>query len=219
MEKLLYITANPKETGESFSLRVGDAFLKAFKAAHPDDQVIKLDLYDMTLPLIDQDVFKGWEQLQKGKAFTDLKDDEQKKVGKLNEALEEFFAADKYVFVTPMWNLGLPPMMKAYIDAIMVPGQTFKYTEEGPVGLVENKKAIHIQASGGVYSEGPAKAMEFGNTYLTTVLNFIGITDVESILVEGMAQSQYEAEKVVEKAIAKVKETAKQFDKSTSSAS
>ncbi|PNB70901.1 FMN-dependent NADH-azoreductase, partial [Pseudomonas sp. FW305-BF6] len=78
----------------------------------------------------------------------------------------QFVEADKYVFVTPMWNFSFPPVMKSYIDAVCVAGKTFKYTENGPQGLLGGKKALHIQASGGVYSEGPAAGMEMGHRYI-----------------------------------------------------
>ena len=87
-------------------------------------------------------------------------------------------------------------MLKAYVDTFVVAGKTFKYGENGPVGLLENKKAIHIQASGGVYSEGPASAIEHGNSYIKTVLGFVGITDVKSVLIEGTATQDSEVNEI-----------------------
>lgn len=69
-----------------------------------------------------------------------LTDDEQMKVSRLSDILEEFLSADKYVLVTPMWNLSFPPVVKAYIDAISIAGKTFKYSAEGPQGLLTDKK-------------------------------------------------------------------------------
>lgn len=66
--------------------------------------------------------------------------EEQQKVDRFSEILEEFLSADKYVFVSPMWNLSFPPVLKAYIDAISIAGKTFKYTAEGPQGLLTDKK-------------------------------------------------------------------------------
>jgi FMN-dependent NADH-azoreductase len=123
--------------------------------------------------------------------------------------------ADKYVFVSPMWNLSIPPRLKAFIDTIMIAGKTFKYTENGPVGLLTGRKAVHIQARGGIYSEGPGVDMEFGDRYLRAVLAFIGITDVETIAVEGMAFMPEKAQEIQEKAIVQAKEVAKRFAKDT----
>jgi FMN-dependent NADH-azoreductase len=211
MAKLLYITANPKPEEQSFSLSVGRAFLNAYKQQNPQDEIVELDLYQTDIPYIDTDVFSGWGKLQQGHAFDQLSADEKAKVSRINQLTDQFIAADKYVFVTPMWNFSFPPKMKAYIDTICIAGKTFKYTENGPVGLLTDKKAVHIQARGGIYSEAPMKEMEFGDRYLKAVLGFIGITDVQSIIVEGMAQFPNEAEGIKEKAIKQAQEVAKNF--------
>lgn len=84
----------------------------------------------------------------------------------MNTNLETFMHADRYVFVTPMWNFSYPSVVKAYLDNLAIADKTFKYTENGPVGLLEGKKALHIQATGGVYSEGPYAAVDFGRNHL-----------------------------------------------------
>jgi FMN-dependent NADH-azoreductase len=209
--KLLYITANPKPEEQSFSLSVGRAFLNAYKQQNPQDEIVELDLYQIDIPYIDTDVFSGWGKLQQGQAFDQLSAEEKEKVSRINQLTDQFIEADKYVFVTPLWNFSFPPKMKAYIDTICIAGKTFKYTENGPVGLLKDKKAVHIQARGGIYSEGPAKEMEFGDRYLKAVLGFIGITDVQSVIAEGMAAFPNEAEGIKEKAIKQAEEVAKNF--------
>lgn len=211
MAKVLYITANPKQEHESFSLSVGRAFLETYKQHHPEDEIVELHLYDIDVPYIDADVFSGWGKLQQGQAFDQLNKDEQAKIARINELCDQFIEADKYVFVTPMWNFSFPPKLKAYIDTLCIAGKTFKYTEEGSVGLLKGKKALHIQARGGIYSEGPAKELEFGDRYLRAVLAFVGITDVETIAVEGMNAFPNEAESIKQQAIERAKEAAKQF--------
>lgn len=211
MSKVLYITANPKPVEQSFSLQVGEAFLEAYKQANPQDEIVKLDLYKTDVPLIDEDVLSAWGKLQQGETFDALTKEEQAKVSQMNELLDQFMDADKYVFVTPLWNFSVPPKMKAYIDNIAIAGKTFKYTAEGPVGLLEGKKAVHIQARGGIYSEGPAKDMEFGDRYIHQVMGFIGVTDVQSIIVEGVSLAPDQAEKIKEKAIEEAKQVAKSF--------
>ena len=185
MKKILFITANPKPQEMSFSLEAGRGFIEAYKAKNPDHQVEELNLYNLEIPFIDEDVFSGWSKLGSGQGFSDLTETEQKKVGTINGFTDQFIEADKYVFVTPMWNLSMPPKVKLYIDTLMIAGRTFAYTEEGPVGLLKDKKAVHVHASGGVYSEGTAKAFEFGNSYLQAVLAFMGVTNFESVLMEG----------------------------------
>lgn len=211
MKKVLYVTANPKSEDKSFSLQVGRRFIEEYKTLNPQDEVVEIEVYESNIPLIDRDILTAWEVLGAGKDFSELTDDQQKKVIRFNELTEQFIEADKYVFVTPMWNLSIPAMMKAYLDTAVVAGKTFKYTENGPVGLLNNKKALHIHASGGVYSQGPAKAFEHSDSYLTTISKFIGINDVESVRVEGMAYAPEKAEEIKEKAIEKALEIVKKF--------
>ncbi|MFP3340250.1 NAD(P)H-dependent oxidoreductase, partial [Micrococcus sp. SIMBA_131] len=80
---------------------IGEVFLEAYQEKNPNDDVLKLDLYNIELPYIDTDVFNGWGKLQKGNAFDQLSGDEQLKVSKINDLTDQFIAADKYVFVTP----------------------------------------------------------------------------------------------------------------------
>ncbi|WP_121609164.1 FMN-dependent NADH-azoreductase [Mesobacillus foraminis] len=211
MATVLYITANPKEIQESFGLSVGEEFINAYREEHPNDEVVRLDLYKMTVPHIDTDVFNGWGKLQQGKAFDELNEEEKTKVSLISQLTDQFVAADKYVFVTPMWNLSAPPMLKAYIDNIAIAGKTFKYTAEGPVGLLTDKKALHIQARGGLYSEGPAAELEFGDRYLRAILGFMGVPSIETIAVEGMAATPDKADEIKQNAIEKAKQKAKEF--------
>jgi FMN-dependent NADH-azoreductase len=211
MSTVLYITANPKPVEESFSLTVGEEFIKAYRENNPNDEVVRLDLYKMDVPFIDTDVFSGWGKLQQGSAFDQLSEDEKQKVSAINKLTDQFVAGDKYIFVTPFWNFSFPPKMKAYIDNIAIAGKTFKYTAEGPVGLLGGKKALHIQARGGIYSEGPAMDLEFGDRYLRAVLAFMGITDAESLAIEGMAAMPDKAQEIKQQAIQRAIELAKQF--------
>ncbi|MFM1654228.1 FMN-dependent NADH-azoreductase [Brevibacillus sp. B_LB10_24] len=213
MAKVLYITANPKPTEQSYGLTVGQAFLEEYRRLHPSDEIVELDLFKAEVPQIDADVFSAWGKLQQGKPWDELTAVEQSKVGRMNELLEQFMSADKYVFVTPMWNFSFPAVVKAYIDAFCVAGKTFRYTENGPIGLMTNRKAVHIQARGGVYSEGPAREIEFGDRFLRTALSFVGINDVESVYVEGMNQMPQEAEAIKDKAIQQAREAAARFAK------
>ena len=208
MAKVLYITANPKPENEAFSLRLGKAFMEKVKELSPDDEIIELDLYKTDIPFLDADVFNGWGKLAENESLTP---EEQQKVNRINELVDQFIEADKYVFVTPMWNLSFPPRLKLYIDSICMAGKTFKYTESGSVGLLQGKKAVHLHARGGIYSEGPGKEIEFADRYLRAILNFMGITDVQSVIAEGMAANPQEAESIFAKALEQVPQAAIRF--------
>jgi len=208
MAKVLYITANPKAINESYSLTLGEEFLKTYQEKNSNDEIVKVDLYKEYVPFIDEDVLAGWGKLAKSES---LSAEEQKKVNRMNEIVDQFVAADKYIFVTPLWNLSVPPMMRAYIDCIMMAGKTFRYTEHGPVGLLDGKKAVHIQARGGFYSEGPTAAIEMGNNYIRAILQFMGIKDVESVIMEGHAHDPSKTDDFKAKAIDQAISVASQF--------
>lgn len=211
MKKVLFITANPKSQNMSFSLEAGHSFIEAYKAKNPEHKVEELDLYKLEIPFIDEDVFSGWGKLSSGQNFSTLTEVEQRKVGAINSYTDQFIDADKYVFVTPMWNLSMPPKVKLYIDTLMIAGRTFAYTEEGPIGLLKDKKAIHVHASGGVYSEGPAKGFEFGNSYLQAVMAFMGVTDFESVLLEGTNMPHIDNEAIKSTAVSQLSLLAQVF--------
>ncbi|MCM3789688.1 FMN-dependent NADH-azoreductase [Domibacillus indicus] len=211
MAQVLYITAHPHDESNSFSMAAGQAFINAYREANQDDEVTHLDLYKENIPHIDNDVFSGWGKLQGGNAFDQLSSDEQSKVGRLNELSDQFVKADKYVFVTPMWNFSFPPVMKAYLDSVCVAGKTFRYTEQGPVGLMTDKKALHIQARGGIYSEGPAADMEMGHRYISIIMQFFGVPSFDGLFIEGHNQFPDRAQEIKEAGIQQAKELAKSF--------
>lgn len=211
MTKVLYITAHPHDDTQSYSMAVGKAFIDTYKEVNPDHEIINVDLYKVDVPQIDVDVFSGWGKLRSGTEFEQLSTEEKTKVGRLSEICEQFISADKYVFVTPLWNFSFPPVMKAYLDAVSVAGKTFRYTEKGPIGLLTDKKALHIQARGGVYSEGPAAAMEMGHRYLDIMMQFYGVPSFEGLFVEGHNAMPDKAQEIKENAIARAKDLAHTF--------
>ncbi|AIE61144.1 FMN-dependent NADH-azoreductase [Bacillus methanolicus] len=211
MAKVLYITAHPLNETQSYSMAAGKAFIETYKEVNPNDEVVHIDLYKENIPQIDADVLSGWEKLRSGQAFEELTAEEKAKVGRLSELCEQFIEADKYVFVTPLWNFSFPPVMKAYLDSVAVAGKTFKYTEQGPIGLLTDKKALHIQARGGIYSEGPAVELEMGHRYLGVMMKFFGVPSFEGLFIEGHNAMPDKANEIKENAIAHAKDLAHTF--------
>ena len=119
------------------------------------------------------------------------------------KALEQFLAADIVVIGAPMYNFGISSQLKSWFDHIMVAGKTFRYGESGPEGLAGTKRVIVAMARGGVYSEGAAAAMEHAETHLRAMLSFIGVTDPEVILAEGVAISPEQREQALQAALGK----------------
>ncbi|MEI9890530.1 MAG: FMN-dependent NADH-azoreductase [Caulobacteraceae bacterium] len=102
--------------------------------------------------------------------------------------VDAFLAADVVVIGAGMYNFGLPSQLKAWIDRIAIAGKTFRYTEAGPQGLAGGKRIIVALARGGYYGEGTAaQSMEHAETYLKGVFGFMGVSDVEFIIAEGIA--------------------------------
>ncbi|UXV35411.1 FMN-dependent NADH-azoreductase [Staphylococcus sp. IVB6181] len=208
MSQVLYITAHPLDEMVSNSMAVGKAFIESYQSEHPEDEVVHIDLFKDDVPEIDAEVFSGWGKLQSGETLTDS---EQQKVNRLTELVDQFVAADKYVFVTPMWNLSFPPAVKRYFDAVTVAGKTFKYSSEGPQGLLTDKTALHIQSRGGYYSEGPAADFELGDRYVRTILAFMGVPNINLIAIEGHNAEPENAEEIKLNAIQNAQSFAKEF--------
>ena len=104
-----------------------------------------------------------------------------------NLMLEEFQAADIVVIGAPMYNFSISSQLKAWIDRVVVAGKTFQYTANGPQGLAGGKQVIIASSRGGSYHNGPYAVMDFQESYLRSVLGFIGITQVEFVRAEGLA--------------------------------
>ena len=102
-------------------------------------------------------------------------------------ALAEFKAADTVVIGAPMYNFTIPSQLKAWIDRLLVAGETFRYTENGSEGLMGTKRVIVAVARGGLYGEDSGqRAIEHAERYLADVFAFIGVTDVEFVIAEGL---------------------------------
>ncbi len=104
-----------------------------------------------------------------------------------NDLIAELRAADTIIIGAPMYNFGMPSTLKAWFDYVLRAGITFRYGESGPEGLLKGKRAIVIESRGGIYSEGPAQAMDSQEPHLRNLLAFIGITDVTFVRAEKLA--------------------------------
>lgn len=122
-----------------------------------------------------------------------------------NTYMDELFASDILVIGAPMYNLSIPTPLKAWIDRIAVAGKTFRYTTNGPEGLLKNKKAFIASARGGIYSLGsPAAALEHQESYLAGLLAFLGVTDVTVIRAEGIAMGPEAKDAAITRALADI---------------
>lgn len=210
MAKILYVTCNLKPVEHSRSLSVGKEFLDEYIRQNPSDEVHFLDLYRDNIQRIDADVLSGWGKMRKGASFDSLPSDEQRKIGRIWKHADQFIGADKYVFVTPMFNLGFPAEFKMYIDTVCVVGKTFNYTATGPVGLLKNqgRKCLHIHSNGGFHF---GKEEDHSVPYLKSIMGFMGIDNFETVVIEGVDAVPGHAASIMDAAIGKVREVAAQF--------
>ncbi|MBB6623378.1 FMN-dependent NADH-azoreductase [Clostridium gasigenes] len=200
MSKVLYIKANAKKEGVSRTFRISDSFIEKYKELNPNDEIITLDLYKEGIGfLTEEGINLHRPNPGEGKDHPILK------------YAYQFAEADKYIIAAPFWNLSFPAILKAYIDYICVTGITFKYTAQGPVGLCQGKKAVHIVGRGGGYSEGAAAGYEMGDRYLRTIVGFLGITDFTTIAANKLDVIGEDAEAIVQVAINEAQDKAKTF--------
>ena len=102
--------------------------------------------------------------------------------------MQELFDADVIVIGAPMYNFSIPSQLKAWIDRVVVAGKTFRYGPNGPEGLLGGKKVFIASSRGNVYTPGsPAAPFEHHESYLTSILTFVGLTDVTVVRAEGLA--------------------------------
>jgi FMN-dependent NADH-azoreductase len=112
--------------------------------------------------------------------------------------LEEFLATDIVVIGAPMYNFTIPTQLKAWIDRIAVAGKTFKYDANGVQGLAGGKRIVIALSRGNFYGVGaPAAVYEHTETYLRGVFGFIGVTDIEVIVAEGIGAGPEQREKAI----------------------
>ena len=121
------------------------------------------------------------------------------------KVLEEFLAADVVVIGVALYNFTVSSQLKAWVDRILVAGKTFHYTAKGAEGLVGGKRVILTVARGGVYAPGtPHAAFEHAESYLRTVFGFIGVTDLDVVVAEGIALGPDQREASVKKALGEI---------------
>ena len=210
MAKLLHISASPRPK-RSYSLRVAEAFVEAYKKAHPADTVAQVDVATAEIPAFGAMAVSAKYRILHGEDHTA----EEAETWKAVEAcIEQFKSADKYVLSSPMWNFGIPYRLKQYIDVLVQPGYTFSFSpEKGYQGLVTGKPALLILARGGAYAEGSDTAgYDMQMPYLKLILGFMGFTQIDTLVIEPTLQQGREAaQEKLSQAIAGAQERAITF--------
>lgn len=204
----LFVKANNRPTDQSVTVQLYEAFLKSYQESHPEDEVVELDLYRAQLPYMDAGMINGIFKSGRGMELTSQ---EKEVMDIVDHHLDQFLAADKVVMAFPLWNLTVPAVLHTYIDYLNRAGKTFRYTPEGPIGLVPDKKVALLNARGGIYSEGEAAASEMAVNFVLKNLQLFGITDITTVIVEGHNQFPDQKEKIIEEGIQQAIQVAKRF--------
>jgi FMN-dependent NADH-azoreductase len=182
MTTLLHVSSSPRGAA-SESLALASTFLATYREVHPEVSVATLDLWNSPLPRFGP-AGASAKVAVFGGGSADSLDLEQAVVWAQAQALaDQFTAADAYLFSVPMWNAGVPYVLKQWIDIITQPGMLFGFDPAtGYTGLVRGKKAAAIYTSG-VYAPGvPIEyGTDFHSSFLTDWLRFAGVTDVTEI--------------------------------------
>jgi FMN-dependent NADH-azoreductase len=200
MKNILLIESSPRGA-QAFSHQAARSAVNELRARHPGVNVVVRDLAESPPPHVGR-AFVGALQAQpeeltpaqvEALAYSDL-------------LISEVLEANVIVLAVPVHNFSIPSTLKAWIDHVVRAGRTFSYTSRGPKGLMTAKRAILVLASGGVFSDGPAKPFDFHEPYLRAVFGFIGITDVDVVRVEGVAMSAIGPQKALASATAQSKQ-------------
>ena len=200
MRNVLFITSSAN--GESsVSNRLAAEFEAELRETHAGIGIVRRDIGVDTLPHLTAATvaaIRGEPQTAAEQASRALSD----------TLIAEMKAADMIVIGAPMYNFGMSSTLKTWFDHVLRAGVTFRYTEEGPEGLLKGRKAVVIESRAGFYSEGPAAAMDSQEPHIRTLLGFMGIDDIDWVRAEKLAFGPEAAEESIAAAAAQLRELA-----------
>ena len=199
---LLHIIATPRGLASN-TARISSVLLETLLEKYDNLAVTTLDLFKTDLPAVAGSNIEAKYALMTGQ---DLDEFAQNSWRHIEKTIQQFLDADVYLLTVPMWNFGIPYVLKYYIDAIVQPGYLFRYNDQGrPEGLVKNKKMICITSSGGDYTSPPLQSFDFVESYLRTIFGFVGITDIDFFKIQPMDISLETRKAAQKKAITEVR--------------
>lgn len=203
---ILVVKANNRPASEAVSSKMYETFMENLEGVN----VTTYDVFAEDMPYFGQDLFNAFGKLQSGEEMTDV---EQRILAAKQKAMDALSAADVVVFAFPLWNLTIPAKLQTFIDYVFAAGFTFKYSETGQlISLMTDKKAVILNARGGVYSTPEAAPMEMAATYIKNVVGGVfGMQIVDEVIIEGHNAMPDKAEAIIAEGLAKVAEAAKNF--------
>ena len=199
MISLLQINASINN-GNGQSSQLANRFVTAFRASHPEARVVLRDVAAHPVPHLDGERFAAFITPAERRTAA-----QEAAVAYSDSLIDELRRADLIVLGLPMYNFGVPSQLKAYFDHIARAGVTFKYSEQGAVGMLTGKRALVFAARGGVYAGSP---LDTQTGYVRDFLRFIGVSDVEFVYAEGLSISPQIKEAGLAKALAEIERLA-----------
>lgn len=178
MKTLLQINTS-LYSADGQSSRLANRFVEKWKRNNRDGRVVIRDLAADPVPHLSAERFAAL--LAKAEERTP---EQAAIVAESDGLIEELAGADVVAIGLPMYNFGIPSTLKAWIDHVARAGRTFRYTEDGSVGLLADRKTYLFAARGGQYRGTPRDTQ---SAYMTHFLNFVGIRDIEFVYAEGLA--------------------------------
>lgn len=208
MSKVLLVKANDRPADQAISSKMYETFVNTFREANPNEEITELDLFALDLPYFGNTAIMGGYKRSQG---LELTAEEAKAADIQEQYLNQFLEADKVVFAFPLWNFTIPAPLVTYISYLTVAGKTFKYTEQGPVGLAGDKKVAILSARGSDYSIPEMASLEMAVNYVKTLVGFWGITNQETVIIEGHAQYSDRSQEIIADGLEKVAKLASKF--------
>ena len=194
---ILQINSSARRDGSQSTL-LANRLVEQLRRANPAARVTVRDLAVTPHPVLDEAALQALFTPEEQRSA-----EQQARVALDDVLIAELLAADTIVLGVPMYNFGVPAQLKNWIDAIARARVTFKYTEQGPVGLVNGRKVYVALTRGGLYRNTPQDTQV---PYLRTVLGFLGMTDIEFIYAEGFALGEEAAEQALTQAQRQIEE-------------
>ncbi|OMF33761.1 FMN-dependent NADH-azoreductase [Paenibacillus sp. FSL H8-0548] len=204
---VLVIKANNRPAAEGVSSRMYETFMEAVKDAK-NLNVTTYDIFEEDMPYLSQELFSAFGKLQSGGELTD---GEQRLLAAKQKAMDALTATDVVVFAFPLWNLTIPAKLQTFVDYVYAAGFAFKYDAQGNMlQLMTDKKAVFLNARGGVYSSPEAAPMEMSVNYMRNVFGGVfGMEIIGEVIIEGHNAMPDKAAAIIEEGLVKVTELAK----------
>lgn len=171
-------------TDASVSRALSAAIVNEIRRTQADAKVIYRDVVADAIPHLDGPIAACFRPIHSDTTNPSIAGEHARS----QTLVTELLASDVVVIGVPMYNFSVASQLKSWIDRVVQPGRTFHYTDKGPVGLATGKRVFVASTRGGLYSSGPAMAMDFQEDYLTAVFSFIGITDLRFVRAENLSR-------------------------------